>query len=149
MLDGYDRKELPAVEKQKAREAYLRKHGSFLYCEDRDTLCVYMDGMWMTGCERKECILDDPEYIALQKRIEENRIRAQQKQEETEAHAPIRNQKNMIRSHEKRLLDEIHRLEEESQKAFRNNRPADGETLFRRAQIMRGELKEYQERRKG
>ena len=55
----------------------------------------------------------------------------------------------MIRSHERRLLDEIHRLEEDSQKAFRDNRPADGETLFNRARIMRGELKEYIERKKG
>lgn len=145
MLDGNDRKELSAID---ARQEHMKKYGSFLYCEKRDTLCVHMDGNWMTGCGRPMCILDDPEYIALQNRIEENRIRAQKKPKEKEDHAPIRNQKNMIRSHERRLLDEIHRLEEDSQKAFRDNRPADGETLFRRAQIMRGELKEYMEGRK-
>ena len=147
MLDGNDRKELSPVEA--ARETHIKMYGSFLYCKERDTLCAFMDGAWETGCKRKTCILDDPDYIALQNRIEHNRKRAAFRKKEDSQAAPIRNQKNMIRSHERRLLDEIHRLEEDSQKAFRDNRPADGETLFRRAQIMRGELKEYQERRKG
>ena len=145
MLDGNDRKELSAID---ARQEHMKKYGSFLYCEKRDTLCVHMDGNWMIGCGRTMCILDDPEYIALQKRIEENRIRASKRQEKKEQAAPIRNQKNMIRSHEQRLKDEIRRLEEESQEAFRDSRPADGETLFNRAQIMRGQLKDYMEGRK-
>ena len=147
MLDGNDRKELSAVEA--AREAHIRMYGSFLYCKERDALCAFMEGAWEAGCKRKTCILDDPDYIALQNRIEHNRKRAAFRKTEDAQAAPIRNQKNMIRSHESRLLDEIHRLEEDSQKAFRDNRPADGETLFNRARIMRGELKEYIERKKG
>lgn len=144
MLDGNDRKELSPLEQ--AREAYMEKHGSFLYCAKRDALCVYMDGMWMSGCERAGCILDDPEYIALQKRIEENRRRIRRK--ENDHAAPIRNQKNLIKSHEQRLRDEIKRLEEESQRAYRDNWPEQGETLFNRAQIMRGQLKDYMEGKK-
>ena len=147
MLDGNDRKELSAVEA--AREAHIQMYGSFLYCTERDTLCTFMEGAWETGCKRKTCILDDPDYIALQNRIEHNRKRAAFRKKEDSKAAPIRNQKNMIRSHERRLLDEIHRLEEDSQQAFRDNRPADGETLFNRARIMRGDLTEYIERKKG
>lgn len=143
MLDGNDRTELSALEK--AREEYLEKHGSFLYCEKRDALCVHMDGMWMSGCERQNCILDDPEYIKLQERIEENRRRKRREKEDSAA--PIRNQKNMIKSHEKRMMDRIRELEKESERAFRDNNPRQGETLFNRAMIMRGELKSYLERK--
>lgn len=70
-MDGHDRKELSAA--AMSRQEWLDKYGSFLFCPERDTLCVHMDGMWMTGCERPQCILDDPEYQILQKRIEANR----------------------------------------------------------------------------
>ena len=145
-MDGNDRKELSPVEA--AREAHIKMYGSFLYCTERDTLCTFMDGAWETGCKRETCILDVPGYIALQNRIEHNRKRAAFRKKEDSKAAPIRNQKNMIRSHEQRLKDEIRRLEEESQEAFRDSRPADGETLFNRAQIMRGQLKDYMEGKK-
>lgn len=149
-MDGNDRKELSALgELEKAREEYLKKHGSFLYCEQRDTLCVYMDGMWMTGCERESCILDDPEYQLLQERIEKNRRRqaedhAENRKKEKED-ALISNRRGRPRSIRDRKMKEIHRLEEASQEAFRQNKPNLGESLFVKARFMRGELKKEEE----
>lgn len=59
----------PEVRKNK-----VKKYGSFLYCPDRATLCFCCNTENGT-CERGSCILDDPEYIALQRRIEENRAK--------------------------------------------------------------------------
>ena len=149
-MDGHDRKELSAA--AMSRQEWLNKYGSFLFCPERDTLCVHMDGMWMTGCERPQCILDDPEYQILQKRIEANReaadAAARKERKKEEKSAPIRNQKNFIQSHKDRMMDEIHRLEEASQEAFWKNKPNLGQQLFNRANIKRQELREWQEKKK-
>lgn len=146
-MDGHDRKELSAA--AMSRQEWLNKYGSFLFCPERDTLCVHMDGMWMTGCERPQCILDDPEYQILQKRIEANReaadAAARKERKKEEKSAPIRNQKNFIQSHKDRMMDEIHRIEEASRRAYSQNRPREGDTLFNRAWIMRGELRRFEE----
>ena len=148
-MDGHDREKLSAADL--SRQEHLNKYGSFLYCPKRDTLCDHMNGMWSTGCRMARCILDDPEYQRLQERIEENRIKNAQEQhmkreeEKKNPPAPIRDQRNQIKSHVNREMAEIHRLEEASRKAFSNNKPGYGQQLFTRAGIRRQELKKWQE----
>ena len=125
-----------------ARRMHMQQYGSFLYCADRDTLCDCMNAVWKTGrdCRRSPCILDDPEYQKLQQRIERNRMLEMENRRKEEKAEPIRDQRNYIKSHKQQMFDEIHRLEEESAKAFRENKPNLGESLFNKARIMRGEL---------
>ena len=129
-----------------ARQQHMEEHGSFLYCCKRDTLCVYMDGMWMTGCERDCCILDDPEYQATQKRIEENRRkneaehRQQRAAEKKDPPAPIRNQSG---EYERQRWNEIHALEEKAKRLYRNNQPKQADIAMNRALFLRRELKGY------
>ena len=134
---------------EEARQEHIRKHGSMLYCVERDTICAFMQDAWITGCQRSLCILDDPENIALMKRIELKRAEnARLEKRKDEKAAPIRNQTGRIRSYKQIKLEEIHRLEEQSQQAYHNNNPRQGETLFNRAQIMRGELKRWEKEQK-
>ena len=58
---------------EEIRKARSRKYGSFLYCPARDCLCFGRETD--LECKHESCILDDPEYQALQKKIEENRKR--------------------------------------------------------------------------
>lgn len=136
-----------ATNEPMTREQHLKKYGSMLFCPERNTLCVYMEGMWGTGCERDLCIQDDPENQKLQKKIEENRRkqieRERRHREEEKAAAPIRDQRRQNKPYIQKELDEIHRLEEQSQKAYRNNDPKRGDTLFNKARIRRGELRKY------
>ena len=141
---------------QEQREQHLKKYGSFLYCPDRDTLCVHMDGMWMTGCEREGCILDDPEYIALKKkqeRIAAERAAAERaekmKEREERKNTQIRDQRNQIKSYEEIEMEAIRRLEEKSRQAFYHNKPEEGHTLFNRAGIRRQQLKKYMDQKQG
>ena len=152
-MAGHDWKELSAAKIARQRQKkHFEKYGSILYCPERNTICAFMEKCVQnnTECERKPCILDDPEHQKLQERIEKNRsqmAREERKriQEEKDA-APIRDQRNFIRSHVEKEMKEIHRLEEASQKAFQQNKPGLGHTLFNRAGIRRQELKEWQEK---
>ena len=132
-------------EMRRAYETHLEKYGSILYCPKRKTLCSFMDGAWKDGCQREVCIMDDPEYKRLKKVIEANRNRHNTPREEK--HEGIRNQSGQCSSYVQR--HEIHKLEEESQKAFRRNNPNKGHTLFNEARIKRYKLKEYMERKEG
>lgn len=146
-MDGHDRKELSPLEK--ARREYVKQHGSMLVCsKGRSERCSFMDGAWLTGCQRPICILDDPEDQILQKRIEANRKlqEAAPKKREQEEPAQVRNQKNFIQSYKDKMMAEIHRLEEASQKAFHRNNPNLGHTLFNRAGMKRQELKAWQDK---
>lgn len=134
---------------EEARQEHMKEHGSMLYCVERDTICAFMQDAWISGCQRSLCILDDPENIALMKRIELKRIEnARLEKRKDEQAAPIRNQTGRTGSYKQRKLEEIHRLEEQSQQAYHNNNPRQGETLFNRAQIMRGELKRWEKEQK-
>ena len=136
-----------------SRQEHLRKYGSFLYCVERDTLCVFMDGMWGTGCEREVCIKDDPENRKLQKRIEKNRKKAEEECRKKQLHekqhppAPIRDQRNRIKSYTEKEEEEIQRLEDASEAAFRSNNPKLGHQLFNRANIRRRKLKEWKQKK--
>lgn len=122
---------------EEARKEHLEKYGSILYCPERKTLCSFRDGMWMTGCERESCILDDPDYQALmekQKRFRQKQVEEEQKRRREEQEAErIRDQRNQIQNYINRQQAEIQRLEEQSQRAYRNNWPKRGDDLFGRA----------------
>ena len=134
---------------EEARKAHMREYGSMLHCPKHGNLCSFMYGSWETGCKRQPCILDDPEDQKLQERIRERRqkqieVERQHRKEEKDA-APIRDQRNRIKSYIENKLDEIHRIEEASRRAYSQNRPREGDTLFNRARIMRGELRRFEE----
>lgn len=141
MLDGNDRAKLSALEK--ARRAWAKEHGSMLWCERAPNgICSHMHGAWLTGCQRKQCIADDPEYIKEQKRIERQRRKnaALKQREEQEARARKEEEK---KSYEQKELEAIAKLEAQSRQAFYDNDPELGETLFNRARFRRGELRKH------
>ena len=120
----------------------MQKYGSMLFCPERETLCFYMDGMWVTGCERDGCILDDPEYQKQQEVIRKNREDSFRRQVEAERKELEAAKMNAEREKRERFIEEIHKIEEMSREAYRNNRPRRGDELFEKARFMRNELKE-------
>ena len=118
----------------------MQKYGSMLFCPERETLCFYMDGMWVTGCERDGCILDDPEYQKQQEVIRKNREDSFRRQVEAERKELEAAKMNAERGKREKFIEEIHRIEEMSREAYRNNRPRRGDELFEKARFMRNEL---------
>lgn len=49
----------------------MKKYGSILYCPAQDRKCFGRDTD--EECRHEKCLLQDPEYIALQERIEKKR----------------------------------------------------------------------------
>lgn len=49
----------------------MKKYGSILYCPAQDCKCFGRDTD--EECRHEKCLLQDPEYIALQERIEKKR----------------------------------------------------------------------------
>ena len=147
MLDASDGKEL-SVNLQEARTEHIKEYGSMLHCPDRDTLCEYMNGAWLTGCTRGGCILDDPEHQRLQERIEENRRKnadVHRKEKEEERELKIRTQN---KTEEELIMKRIQRLEEESARAYHHNRPALGEATLHEAIVLRRKLRRKSKERK-
>ena len=104
-MDAHDRTKLSALEK--ARREHIEKTGSMLGCERAPSgLCSYMHGAWLTGCQRKQCIADDPEYIKEQRRIERQRRKnaALEQRKEMEARARKEDEK---KSDEQKELERI------------------------------------------
>ena len=127
---------------EREREEHMQKYGSMLFCPERETLCFYMDGMWVTGCERDGCILDDPEYQKQQEVIRKNREDSFRRQVEAEQKELEVAKMNAERGKREKFIEEIHRIEEMSREAYRSNRPRRGDELFEKARFMRNELKE-------
>lgn len=130
---------------EELRKAHVAEYGSFLYCPERSTLCVFIDGFWDVGCGREEgCILDDPEYQALLKKQEENRRRRERIDRESREHE-AKDQPQKIRTQNKypedHIMDRIKRLEEESRVAYRRNRPKVGEAKLHEAIVLRRKLR--------
>ena len=68
-VDAADRKELSM--KTEIRKERMKKYGSILYCPAQDRKCFGRDTD--EECRHEKCLLQDPEYIALQERIEKKR----------------------------------------------------------------------------
>lgn len=128
---------------EEARQEHIARFGSFLYCPERDNYCFFMAEVWDTGekCSRAPCIVDDPEYIKLQERIEKNRERRRKEdetEEEKEERAQIRRQ---TKSRKDVMLERIRVLEEESEAAYRRNRPRIGAEKLEKAMALRRQLR--------
>lgn len=57
--------------KTETRRQRMKKYGSILYCPAQDRKCFGRDTD--EECRHEKCLLQDPEYIALQERIEKKR----------------------------------------------------------------------------
>lgn len=139
MLDAYDGKELPVMY-ENARKKHIEIYGSFLHCPRTGHLCCFMEEQWKTGrkCERTPCILDDPEHQRLQETIRQNMAkRAKERPKEEEA-TQIRRQTKTWKDLQ---WEKIHRLEEESARAYRENRPKVGEEKLNQAIRLERELR--------
>ena len=140
-MDGNDRTKLSALEK--ARREHIARTGSMLGCERAPSgLCSHMHGAWLTGCQRKPCIVDDPEYIREQKRIEKQKRRNAALKQREEL-ADQEHSRPSIKSHVQKEMEAIAKLEERSRQAFYDNDPKLGEDLFNKARYRRGELRKY------
>lgn len=132
----------PEVRKNK-----VKKYGSFLYCPDRATLCFCCNTENGT-CERGSCILDDPEYISLQRRIEENRAKNAEEEKAARA-AEKKEMKKPEKSREQILKGEIAKFENFARKYYRNNNPKKGDEMIAKVIRMRGELNALERKKNG
>ena len=129
---------------EEARKQHVTEHGSFLYCPRRSVLCSFMEDEWKTGntCDRKPCILDDPEHQKLQKRIEENRrLNEERRRDAPEEEEPRRIYIRQNKYQEDLIMDKINRLEKESREAYQRNRPKIGERKLHEAILLRRKLR--------
>lgn len=141
-MDANGRTKLSALEE--ARQKHMAMYdGSMLTCPKHGNTCEHMMGAWITGCQRKPCLLEDPEYIEQQKRIRENVRRR-----EAEEKKARRMRKDPDAEYRRKKMDEITRLEAMSEMAFYRNDPDMGETYFNRAKMLRFELKKWEDERK-
>ena len=127
---------------EEQRQQHIEEHGSFLYCPEHDTLCCYMEELWKTGkgCSRRPCLCEDPQYQELQERIRKNVARRKAAKEE-----PQRNIRRQKKTRRESQLEKIQRLEEESRKAYKRNRPKVGEDKLQQAIILRAQLRKEEE----
>lgn len=129
---------------EEIRKARSRQYGSFLYCPDRDCLCFGRETD--LECKHESCILDDPEYQALQKRIEENRKRNELK---ALRENPNTSHRQVIRRQTKtaaELLEErIRRKEQYARECYRANYPKRGDDIVYEIVRIRAKLRKLKE----
>lgn len=121
---------------EKIRRERFEKYGSFLFCPAKSTLCF---GRITDGeCKHSACLLDDPEYQALQKRIEENR-RKNQTVKKDESPQRIRRQ---TKSRAQILEEEIARKDKYARACYRANQPRAGDNATYEIVRLRAKLRE-------
>ena len=121
---------------EELRKSRFREYGSFLYCPRKDCLCFGRDTD--QECKHDSCILEDPEYQALQRRIEENR-RKNQTAEKKEEPPRIRRQ---TKSRAQILEEEIRKTEKYARACYRANRPRAGDNATYKIVRLRAKLRE-------
>lgn len=119
------------------RKRRVEEFGSFLYCPERDTLCSFRDNE-MGICPRAGCILDDPDYKKLQKRINRNR---QINEANFVPEEPQTNIRTQNKTKQQIITEKIKREEALAERMYKKNRPNAAEAALLRAQILKGELK--------
>ena len=127
---------------EKIRKERFEKYGSFLFCPKRNVLCFGRDTD--KECKHVSCLLDDPEYQALQKRIEENQKKNQQ-QEWEEEHTRIRKQ---TKTKTELIEEAIEKKDKEARAAYRANRPDIGDLITNEVIRLQGLLRQEHDRRK-
>lgn len=91
-------------------------------------------------CKHDTCLLDDPEYQDLQKRIAENQKKNQQR--EHEEPPKIRRQ---TKTRIEILEEQIKRKDEEARAAYRANYPKEGDRIINEVIRLRGLLRQEKE----
>ena len=131
----------------KSREERIKEYGSFLFCPEKDTLCFGMDNPEGI-CERALCFLEDPEYIAQQKRIaktmEENVRREweEKERERLDPPAPIRRQ---TKTKAQYLQEQIENKEKQARYLYRTNKPKAADNVMHEVTRLRGQLLKIKE----
>ena len=129
---------------EEIRKARSRQYGSFLYCPDRDYLCFGRETD--LECKHESCILDDPEYQALQKRIEENRkrneLKALRENLNTSHRQVIRRQ---TKTAAEMLEERIRRKEQYARECYRANYPKRGDDIVYEIVRLRAKLRKLKE----
>ncbi len=117
------------------RKERLEKYGSFLYCPMQKILCF--GRMTDDECKHDSCLLHDPEYQALQKRIEENRKRNQQKKQEKPPKV-----RKVAKTRIELLEEQIRKRDNEARTAYRANRPREGDRITNEVVRLQGLLRQ-------
>lgn len=131
----------------KSRKQRIEEYGSFLFCPDKDTLCFGMDNPEGV-CERALCFLEDPEYIAQQKKItktmEENVRREweEKEREKLDPPAPIRRQ---TKTKAQYLQEQIENKEKLARHLYRTNKPRAADNIMHEVTRLRGQLLKIKE----
>lgn len=120
---------------EKIRTERFEKYGSFLFCPKRKVLCFGRDTD--EECKHASCLLDNPEYQALQKRIAENR-RKNQTVKKDESPQRIRRQ---TKSRAQILEEEIQRKEKYARSCYRANQPRAGDNATYEIVRLRAKLR--------
>ena len=108
----------------------------FILSEER--LLMALAGTPIRNASIAKCLLEDPEYLALQERIEENR-RKNQMAEKKEEPPRIRRQ---TKSRAQILEEEIQRKEKYARTCYRANRPRAGDNATYEIVRLRAKLRE-------
>lgn len=110
----------------------VKKYGSFLWCPERSISCFGIDTPDGT-CKHRVCLLEDPRYLAEQKKIAENirrnaeREKAEREKEKMDPPAPIRKQ-NKTRA--EILRAKIKEKERLAERLYAQNRPDKAEDVI-------------------
>lgn len=127
---------------EKIRKERFEMYGSFLFCPKRNVLCF--GRMTDAECKHDTCLLDDPEYQDLQKRIAENQKKNQEREHEKERTRIRRQSKTKIE-----LIEEaIEKKDKEARAAYRANRPDIGDLITNEVIRLLGLLRQEHDRRK-
>ena len=129
---------------EELRKSRFREYGSFLYCPRKDCLCFGRDTD--QECKHDSCILEDPEYQALQRRIEENRKKNARKALQQ---SPDASHRQVIRRQNKtaiEILEErIRRKEQYARECYRSNYPKRGDNVVYEIIRLRAKLRKLKE----
>lgn len=109
------------------RKQRVAQYGSFLFCPEWDTVCDFRntpDG----SCGRSLCVREDPEYIRLQMRIEENR-RRNEAMGVNAPEAPQTNIRTQNKTDKDLLKDLIWQKEKEARRCYERGWTRKGDSL--------------------
>lgn len=126
------------------RKKENRKGESMFRCWERNTTCFKIDPTSGT-CTRGVCLLDDPEHIAQEARIEKNRQKNAERERIERAREKAERENPIIRRQTKTkdeiLRDKIIRVENQIQQAYRRGRTRKGDALTKELLRLNAEMR--------
>lgn len=122
----------------KIQRERFEKYGSFLFCPERSCLCFGRETD--AECKYESCILDDPEYQAMQARIAENQRKNHERQvaEQREEHAKPRRQ---TKTAQQILEEKIEQKENYARACYKANKPKKGDAVLHEVMILQAQLR--------